>query len=103
MKEWDSYWRIFKWNRLADSQFEETEDVARQCRTAWNQITAVVPSNSLLPKEFLYPFRAYARKDQAAQNLYNDDRRLILCMSDLRDYLYLMVRKGKSQEHLQNE
>lgn len=90
MKEWNSYWRIMQWNRLADSQFEESEAVARQCRTAWKQIVAVVPEHSKLPKEFLYTFRAYARDDQNAIDLFNDDRRLILCMSDLRDYLELM-------------
>lgn len=90
MKEWNSYWRIMQWNRLADSQFEESVEVARQCRTAWNQIVAVVPKQSQLPKEFLYPFRGYARNDQNAIDLYNNDRRLILCMSDLRDYLELI-------------
>jgi hypothetical protein len=79
-----------QWNRLASSQFEESDEVAHQCRTAWNQIVAVVPQNSQLPKEFLYPFRGYTRQDQNAIDLFNDDRRLILCMSDLRDYLELM-------------
>ncbi len=90
MSEWDNYWRILQWNRLAVSQFEESDEVASQCRTAWNQIVAVVPDNSQLPKEFLYPFRAYARQDKHAEDLFHDDRRLILCMSDLRDYLELM-------------
>ena len=90
MKEWDSYWRIMQWNRLADSRFDESREVAMQCRTAWKQLVAVVPQQSQLPKEFLYPFRGYARGDQNAIDLYNDDRRLLLCLSDLRDYLELM-------------
>lgn len=93
MREWEGYWRVLQWNRLADSRFEETADVAGQCRTAWNQIAAIVPPNSRLPKEFLYPLRAYARNDEGAQRLYQDDRRLILCLSDLRDYLQLMQLK----------
>lgn len=103
MKEWDDYWRILKWNRLADSQFEETGDIARQCRTAWNQMSAIVPGNSRLPKEFLYPFRAYARGDKAAQNLFNDDRRLILCMSDLRDYIQLIQLKADAKQDMHHE
>lgn len=90
MSEWDNYWRILKWNRLAGSQFEESDEVAHQCRTAWKQIVAIVPKSSQLPKEFLYPFRAFIRQDQNAYDLFNDNRRLILCMSDLRDYLELM-------------
>jgi len=93
MKEWDGYWRILQWNRLAESHFEESSEVARQCRTAWKQISAVVPAYSRLPKEFLYPFRGYARGEGSALELFNDDRRLILCMSDLRDYLFLIRRK----------
>lgn len=95
MNEWDSYWRIMQWNRLADSRFEESAEVAERCRTAWKQLVAIVPQRSSLPKEFLYPFRAYARDDQNAFDLYNDDRRLILCMSDLRDYLELMRMQGR--------
>lgn len=90
MKEWEGYWRILQWNRLAGSRFEESDEVARQCRTAWKQIAAIVPPNSRLPKEFLYPFRGYARGDQNSIDLFNNDRRLILCISDLRDYLELM-------------
>lgn len=90
MKEWNGYWRILKWNRLADSQFEESPEVAEQCRIAWKQIAAIIPPTSSLPKEFLYPFRGYIREDEAALQLFEDDRRLILCMSDLRDYLQLM-------------
>lgn len=96
MKEWDSYWRIMQWNRLAGSQFEESDEVARQCRTAWSQIVAIVPRNSQLPKEFLYPLRGYSRHDQNALDLFNNDRRLILCMSDLRDYLELMRIKNRA-------
>lgn len=90
MSEWDSYWRIMQWNRLADSRFDESMEVAEQCRTAWKQVVAVVPRSSQLPKEFLYPFRGYIRGDRNSVDLFNDDRRLILCMSDLRDYLELM-------------
>jgi hypothetical protein len=93
MKEWNSYWRILQWNRLAESRFEESPEIARQCRIAWKQIAAIVPDTSHLPKEFLYPFRSWARKESAVLDLYNDDRRLILCMSDLRDYLQLVHRK----------
>jgi len=92
MKEWESYWRIMQWNRLSDSPFSETTEVARQCRTAWKQISAIVPANSRLPKEFLYPFRGYSRNEAFAHDLFDDDRRLILCISDLRDYLQLMRR-----------
>lgn len=94
MKEWEGYWRILQWNRLADSHFEESPEVARQCRSAWSQIVAIVPSISRLPKEFLYPLRSYSRKEPTALELYGDDRRLILCMSDLRDYLQLMRWKA---------
>jgi hypothetical protein len=94
MKEWEGYWRILQWNRLAQSHFEESAEVARQCRTAWKQICATVPHNSRLPKEFLYPFRGYLRNEVSAMELFDDERRLILCMSDLRDYLQLMRRKG---------
>lgn len=90
MGEWDSYWRIMQWNRLADSQFDESDEVAAQCRTAWKQTVAVVPQNSQLPKEFLYPLRGFTRGDKDAIELFEDERRLILCMSDLRDYLELM-------------
>lgn len=96
MSEWESYWRIMQWNRLADSGFDETKEVAAQCRTAWKQIVAIVPEKSRLPKEFLYPFRAYGRNEQNAFDLFNDDRRLILCMSDLRDYLELMRMQGRN-------
>lgn len=92
MREWDSYWRILQWNRLAKSRFDETDEVAGQCRIAWKQIITIVPKNSQLPKEFLYPLRGYGRRDQNALDLFQDDRRLILCMSDLRDYLELMRR-----------
>jgi hypothetical protein len=95
MVEWDSYWRIMQWNRLADSRFDESPEVAERCRTAWKQIVAIVPERSGLPKEFLYPFRAFSRNDQNARDLFNDDRRLILCMSDLRDYLELMKMQGR--------
>lgn len=97
MREWDSYWRILQWNRLAGSQFEESAEVVTRCRTAWNQISSIVPPVSRLPKEFLYPFRGYGRKDQTALDLFGDDRRLILCMSDLRDYLQLMRRQDKGR------
>lgn len=93
MKEWEGYWRILRWNRLADSPFDESPEVAQQCRTAWDQIAAIVPPDSRLPKEFLYPFRSHARKESVVLDLFNDDRRLILCLSDLRDYLQLMRRK----------
>ncbi len=98
MKEWEGYWRILQWNRLAGSRFEESDEVARQCRTAWKQIAAIVPPNSRLPKEFLYPFRGYGRKDLAALELFDDDRRLILCMSDLRDYLQLQRRESRRHD-----
>jgi len=98
MKEWDSYWRIMQWNRLSDSQFDENQEVAFQCRTAWKQICAIVPPNSSLPKEFLYPFRGYLRDEHFAQELFADDRRLILCMSDLRDYLQLMRMQSRAGE-----
>ena len=90
MGEWEKYWRIMQWNRLADSHFDESDEVAMQCRTAWKQVVAVVPQNSQLPKEFLYPFRGFLRGDKDAIELFEDRRRLILCMSDLRDYLELM-------------
>lgn len=93
MKEWDSYWRILQWNRLAGCRFEDTPEVARQCRTAWRQIVAVLPPYSHLPKEFLYPLRGFVRNEQSALELFGDDRRLILCMSDLHDYLQLMRRR----------
>jgi hypothetical protein len=95
--EWQNYWRIMQWNRLADSRFEESVEVASRCRTAWRQISAIVPERSQLPKEFLYPLRAFARKDREALELYLDDRRLILCMSDLRDYLELLHIQGRAQ------
>ncbi len=95
MKEWDAYWRILKWNRLTDSDFDETPDMAYQCRIAWQQISTIVPPNSRLPKEFLYPFHGYRRNDPIAISLYEDERRIILCMSDLRDYLQLMRLKAR--------
>ena len=98
MKEWDAYWRILKWNRLADSDFDEVTAMAYQCRLAWKQISTIVPSNSRLPKEFLYPFRGYRRNDPTAMALFEDDRRIILCMSDLRDYLQLMQWKARRLE-----
>ena len=96
MSEWNNYWRIMLWNRLADCRFEESPEVARQCRTAWHQIVAVVPQKSQLPKEFLYPLRGYVRKDQNAIDLFESDRRLILCMSDLRDYLEIMQMQHRA-------
>jgi len=96
MSEWESYWRILKWNRLADSQFNETEEVAQQCRTAWRQLCSIVPPNSRLPKEFLYPFRGYPREEPFALELFADDRRLILCISDLRDYLQLVRLRDRN-------
>lgn len=97
MREWEGYWRILQWNRLADSQFEETPEVAEQCRVAWKQLVAIVPSNSRLPKEFLYPLRGYHRSEPFAIELFDDERRLILCMSDLRDYLQLMRWKTQGK------
>lgn len=94
MSEWNNYWRIMKWNRLSDSHFEETDEVANQCRTAWKQISAIVPGNSSLPKEFLYAFRGYLKEERFAKELFSDDKRLILCMSDLRDYLQLLHISG---------
>ena len=93
MKELKNYWRVLQWNRLADSRFVESPEVASRCRTAWHQIAAVVPHLSRLPKEFLYPFRSWSRNEKAVLELYNDDRRLILYMSDLRDYLQLVCHK----------
>jgi len=96
MKEWESYWRIMQWNRLSDSQFNETPEVSSQCRTAWRQICAIIPPNSGLPKEFLYPFRGYQRGERLALELFADDRRLLLCMSDLRDYLQLLRMRERT-------
>lgn len=95
MKEWEVYWRILRWNRLANSPFDESPEVAQQCRTAWKQMAAIVLPDSLLPKEFLYPLRGLNRHEPFAMELFADTRRLILCMSDLRDYLQLMRRKAK--------
>ncbi len=97
MKEWEGYWRILQWNRLADSRFEESHEVASRCRIAWKQMAAIVPPESRLPKEFLYPLRGYNRHEPVALELFADMRRLILCISDLRDYLQLMRRNATRQ------
>jgi len=100
MKEWDKYWRILQWNRLATSDFKESAEVARQCRTAWEQICAILPAKSILPGEFRIPFTVWLR-EPSLSDLYNDDRRLILCMSDLRDYLELMRwQESRNSSHI---
>lgn len=96
MREWESYWRIMQWNRLAESDFAESAEVAERCRTAWQQLCAVVPVNSTLPKEFVVPLRAYLKDETFALELFESDRRLILCMSDLRDYLQLMRMQDRA-------
>jgi len=100
MKEWDRYWRILQWNSLATSRFEETPSVAQQCRTAWEQICAILPANSSLPDEFRIPFTVWQR-DPSLSDLFTDDRRLILCMSDLRDYLELL--RWHDRQRLQSQ
>lgn len=92
MKEWDDYWRILQWNQLADSDFAETPEIAERCRTAWQQIAKVIPSSSQLPSEFVQSLRALLHDDPIALELLQDDRRINLCVSDLRDYLQLIRR-----------
>jgi hypothetical protein len=98
MKELERYWRILQWNRLDASTFDETTEIAAQCRNAWQQICAVLPAYSVLPDEFRNTFKAYKERNQNVQEMFADDRRLILCISDLRDYLILMHRQANRRE-----
>ncbi len=93
--EWERYWRVLLWNRLASCDFEESATIAAKCRTAWRQIGAVVPADSSLPNSLLYPLIGYRKGERVALDLFHDDRRLTLYMSDLRDYLQLMRIQGK--------
>lgn len=90
MKELERYWRILQWNRLDASSFDEDSETAAQCRNAWQQICAVLPKQSVLPNEFRNTFRAYNDGNRNVHEMFADDRRLILCISDLRDYLLLL-------------
>lgn len=100
MQELERCWRILQWNSLEQSNFEETAEVATQCRTAWMQLCAILPANSELPNEFRHTFLAFNEGNAMVQEMFADERRLILCISDLRDYLLIMrlrtARKVKS-------
>lgn len=98
MREFERCWRILQWNCLDQSEFEETAEVAMRCRTAWLQLCAIIPSNSLLPNEFRHTFRAFNEGNTIVQEMFADERRLILCISDLRDYLHIMYRRTAQQE-----
>ncbi len=89
MQEFERYWRILQWHRLTTSTFDENSEVAAQCRNAWLQICAVLPKQSVLPNEFRDTFRAYNAGNRNVHEMFLDERRLILCISDLRDYLLL--------------
>jgi hypothetical protein len=93
MQELERYWRILYWNRLAQSDFEETPEVAARCRTAWVQICTTLPAYSVLPNEFRNTFAAYNEGNRNVHDMFADDRRLILCLSDLRDYLLLLKKR----------
>lgn len=94
MQELERYWRILQWHRLTESTFDETPEVAEQCRRAWQQICSILPATSVLPNEFRNTFRAYNKGNANVHEMFDDDRRLILCISDLRDYLLLMAKRS---------
>lgn len=98
MRELERYWRILQWNRLEDSSFDEIPEIAAQCRIAWQQICSILPPNSVLPDEFRNTFRAYTSGNKNVHEMFADDRRLILCISDLRDYLLLLKKRANRQE-----
>jgi len=98
MQEFERYWRILQWNRLDSSSFDETAEIAAQCRNAWQQICTVLPAYSMLPDEFRNTFRAYNEQNKNVLEMFADDRRLILCISDLRDYLLLMHKQANRRE-----
>lgn len=94
MQEMERYWRLLQWHRLTESDFDETPEVAAQCRKVWQQICSILPANSVLPNEFRNTFRAYNNGNVNVHEMFDDERRLILCISDLRDYLLLMSKRN---------
>lgn len=98
MQELERYWRILQWNRLVQSGFDESPETAAQCRTAWQQICTILPGHSSLPGEFRNTFGAFNEGNPQVWEMYLDDRRLILCISDLRDYLLLMQKRNNRKE-----
>ena len=67
-------------------------DTAERCRQQLPQIARAAMENHLLPAMFHAPLGRYLDGDPAIAELIDDDDRLLLMLSDLRDFIGLQQR-----------
>ena len=65
---------------------------AERCRQLLPQIAKAALAVRELPSMFHTPFSRYLMNDPSIGEIVNDDDRLLLMLSDMRDYLLLMKR-----------
>lgn len=84
--------RLLSWCHLAVDCREWSHDTAEQCRQLLPQIARCAMTVSALPPMFQAPFSRFLDGDPGVREVIEDDDRLLLLLSDLRDYLVLLQR-----------
>lgn len=84
--------RLLSWCRLAVDCREWNHDNAEQCRQLLPQIAHSAMAVSTLPPMFQVPLSRFLAGDPGMREVIEDDDRLLLMLSDLRDYLSLLQR-----------
>lgn len=84
--------RLLSWCHLAVDCREWSHDTAERCRQLLPQIAHAAMAVSALPPMFHAPLSRFLAGDPAVREVIDDDDRLLLMLSDMRDYLALLQR-----------
>jgi hypothetical protein len=84
--------RLMAWCRFPIRPEAWDHATAERCRQLLPQIATAALAVSDLPPMFRVPLSRYLGSDPRVDEIIGDDDRLLLMLSDLRDYLNLMKR-----------
>ncbi len=84
--------QLLAWCRIPADPREWDHATAERCRQQLPRIAAAGMKVRRLPPMFSNPFSRYLNNDPSIGELFDDDDRLLLMLSDLVDYLSLMKR-----------
>lgn len=84
--------RLLSWCQFPEAPTEWDHDAAERCRQLLPQIASAAMDVGKLPPMFHVPLSRYLNNDPTIVEVIDDDDRLLLMMSDMRDYVSLMLR-----------